>query len=82
MHKQYVGCYILYARCACVMWAVIGAVWAVTASMDDVQVLCGLLHLMCWLLQPLCVTCRCYVGLYILYVDCYRRRVGRYSLYA
>ena len=84
----YVGCYIFYVRCYSLnvwctgamwdvttfMWAVTGAMWAVTASMYDIQALCGLL-------QPLCMMYRHYVGSYILYACCYRRRVSRYSHY-
>ena len=46
------------------MWAVTGAVLAVTSSMDAVQALYGLLHHLCELLQSLCMTYMPYVGCY------------------
>ena len=55
------GCCILCARCAGVMWEVTGSVWDIVSSMlsieacmHDVQALCGLLCPLCGLLQPPC----------------------------
>ena len=63
------------------MWNVEGAVWAVTASVHDVQVLCGLFHPLRGLLHPLRMIRRRCVGCHSLYVGCCRRRVGFYFLY-
>ena len=50
MYRRYVGCYILYACCTCVMWAVASYVYVV-------QVLCGLLHPLTLILTMIKVQC-------------------------
>jgi len=51
MYRRYVGCYILYACCTCVMWAV-------ASYMYVVQALCGLLHVLTLTLTIIRVQCR------------------------
>ena len=50
MYMRYVGCYILYVGCYILYVLYVGDMWAVRASMYDVQALCGLLHPLYWLL--------------------------------
>ena len=40
------------------MWAVVSSMWAVTASTDDVQALCGMLHPLTLILTTMKVQCR------------------------
>ena len=51
MYMRRVGCYILYACCA-------GVMWDITASMYDVHALCGLLHPLTLSLTIIKVQCR------------------------
>ena len=58
LYRRYVSCYILFACCTCVMWAVTSSLWDVTSSMYDVQALCGLLHVLTLTLTIIRVQCR------------------------
>ena len=50
MFRRYVGCYILYVCCTCVMWAVASYVY-------DVYALCWLLHVLTLTLTIIQVQC-------------------------
>ena len=74
IYRRYVGFYVIYVWCR-------GVMCAITSSMQDVQALCGLLHLLC-LIHMRYVGCHIlYVGFYILYVGSHILYVGSYSLY-